>query len=247
MRFLRRDFIYLPASLNLPHGWGGAEERGHEGSGEHERKRESCRTQSLAYLPRRGRGARASAVGGHGGSPPRFLEGKKEREGAGWRGGRRPGVGHLGLVGWVTGLVGHAVFGWRGVWMVDGQDGPGGDGRTGRGRTARGQRGEAEACRLRGLLGLGVVLGSAPAMHRLGRWRRGPAGARSVDHVTLALAHAVVTEQGRRGRVDGWFGSFLVRGRKRTSFFLDTSCAVRLVFSVGHHPHQGLEVKARGR
>jgi len=64
-------------------------------------------------------------------------------------------------------------------------------------------KGEAEACRLRGLLGLGVVLGSAPAMHRLGRWRRGPAGARSVDHVTLALAHAVVTEQGRRGRVDG--------------------------------------------
>ncbi|KAG2660912.1 hypothetical protein PVAP13_1KG467905 [Panicum virgatum] len=118
---------------------------------------------------------------------------------------------------------------------MDGQDGPVGD------------RGEAEACRLRGLLGLGVVLGSAPAMHRLGRWRRGPAGARSVDHVTLALAHAVVTEQGSRGRVDGWFGSFLVRGRKRTSFFLDTSCAVRLVFSVGHHPHQGLEVKARGR
>jgi len=126
---LRRDFIYLSASLNLPHGWGGGEEPRREATRGVENTKENGK--AAAPNPLRtfhgaaagpGRQRLAGAVAPLPGS---WRERKKEREGAGRQGRRRWAWWGGSLVWWGTRCSVGAEFGW---WTArtdqSGTDGP---------------------------------------------------------------------------------------------------------------------------
>lgn len=197
---------------------------------------ESCRTQSLAYLPRRGRWAPPVS----GGSLPLILEGKKRRGG---------GVEHVGRAGVTAWMVGWWQGGVTGSVGVHGTGARGGlcsvgaafrqDGRSGMdpSRKDDGPRERAAVSIQYGVVGEWGLwpLGS-------GRRLAGGPGLGPVDHVTRALAHAGVQQ---RPGVAAWIFPFFLMDRRvdcsalfscaggKQITFLDTSRAaspVRLLW-----------------